>query len=448
MENLFQATLAGVLETARATSIVDESGKELPDIALDLPAETHERLSRIGLIPVRQSQLFAVQNSYFSHRDYLPQTLKDLTRLGLIQYGFLKKMGASAEIQGSREISFDPAGINILVSGQIPSAVSQSLKNKAGQGIKGAGINLLVQGGDALAGLLPAADHGTPELALAMNLDALVLAPNACLPGLETLAKKFDIPVILIDEAKSPDEISSRVIELAVRRRNGSYVTGSRISTLSRTDTVWSRGNEIRSGLEAGQIRGVVVVLGETNVKQAFFDRTLALIENGIQQDCLVLLGGEAGAQAGLLLEELGKRVPGKVEARMAELEKHGLTPLSYVGSLYQLPRLVALLRDIGRGKGFSSLPAVISFPEFFRASTWATAVSFLALGCAVQIGTRLPFWGSPALTEILLKEWPGVSGGVLLASPSVPDGRTQALEISSFLDVRKVRPHPPSPQR
>ena len=30
MENLFQATFAGVLETARASSIVDESAKELP----------------------------------------------------------------------------------------------------------------------------------------------------------------------------------------------------------------------------------------------------------------------------------------------------------------------------------------------------------------------------------------------------------------------------------
>jgi hydroxylamine reductase (hybrid-cluster protein) len=80
----------------------------------------------------------------------------------------------------------------------------------------------------------------------------------------------------------------------------------------------------------------------------------------------------------------------------------------------------------------------MVAFPEFYRTSTWATAVSFLALGCAVQIGVRLPFWGSPALSDILMRDWPLISGGTLLASPTLPNSQAQAQELISFLDGRK----------
>jgi len=64
--------------------------------------------------------------------------------------------------------------------------------------------------------------------------------------------------------------------------------------------------------------------------------------------------------------------------------------------------------------------------------------VSFLSLGFTVQIGTRLPFWGSPSLTEILLKEWPKISGGKLLTSPNPPDVQVQAREILSLMEERR----------
>src|SRR5512134_570004 len=84
MENLFQATLDGVLETARSLAVLNErlSAPELPDIGPDLPAATVERLSAQGIFPVKKDHLQAVQNSYFSSKAYLPQTLRDLTRLG------------------------------------------------------------------------------------------------------------------------------------------------------------------------------------------------------------------------------------------------------------------------------------------------------------------------------------------------------------------------------
>lgn len=162
-------------------------------------------------------------------------------------------------------------------------------------------------------------------------------------------------------------------------------------------------------------------------------------MENCLNKNCLVLAGGSLTAQADLLDEELARRLGGQFSSRLEDLKGDELSPLTYFGSPYEIPRVVALLRDLNPEQACDQIPVVVAFPEFFRASTWATAVSFFSLGYAVQIGTRLPFWGSPSLTEIILHEWPKITGGTLLASPSLPDSQTQAKEIISFLEARKA---------
>jgi hydroxylamine reductase (hybrid-cluster protein) len=227
--------------------------------------------------------------------------------------------------------------------------------------------------------------------------------------------------------------VAQEALDLASRRHlKKSYLTPSLLRPTPQKvlSPIYDRGKEIQASLAAGHNQGILVILGETNVKQTFFERTLSLMEYGLNQNLIVLVGGELAAQADLLNEELAKRSGGKLP-----------TPsLSYLGSLLEIPKLVAFLQDLDSGKSFDRIPAVITFPEFFRTSTWATAVSFLSLGFAVQIGTRLPFWGSPPLVQVLLKEWPQISGGTLLASPSLPDIQTQAQEIATFLKDRNSR--------
>jgi hydroxylamine reductase (hybrid-cluster protein) len=284
-------------------------------------------------------------------------------------------------------------------------------------------------------------DHGDPELALAMNVDALVVTPNGCLPGLETLAQKFDVPTVLVDGAKSLDQLVSETMTVAVRRdRKGTYVSGTRVHRTSGFETdleeLLHKRKEIKVALKRGTIKGVVVLLGEANVKQAFFERTLTLMESCLDNRVWVLLGGELGAQGDLVAEEIQRRMGD----RFSQMEIDGVCPPTCFGSFSQIVKIVPFFQDLTGGKAFSSAPGVIAFPEFFRASTWATAVSLLSLGFMVQIGSSLPFWGSPALTEVLLKDWPDLSGGRLLASPAVPDGETQAREIFSCLDTQNTR--------
>jgi len=445
MENLFQTTLEGVLETARTLALMDAdfSARELPDFTPDLPKKTQEKLLALGLLPARKHQLFEVQNSYFSHKKYLPSTLLDLCRLGLIHYGLLKEAEKAWDSFLPDFSPFDPEGANILVVGQLPLKVLRILKDRAEQIPGGKRVNLLGQGSRNLPVYASIADHGTPELALAMNLDALILGPNAHFPALEDLAPKWDVPIILLGSSQSPDEMIDHVLKAALQHHSRrSYLTPFRIQPpdpgLKRTNPIYHRGKEVEAAMGEGGIPGIWVIIGENQVKQTFFERTLYLIERGLDHRLLVLVGGDLAAQSPLLQEELSKKRKEKFFAQDGEPGKDGF--LFYFSSFYEIPKVVSFLKGLTPEREFHRAPVVISFPEFFRASTWAAAVSFLSLGFAVQIGIRLPFWGSPALTPILLKDWPAISGGSLLASPSPADGPTQFQEISSFLKSRNPR--------
>jgi len=447
MENLFQATLAGVLETARFGSLLNGRGsvQEFPPLESDLPSKAQKKLSAAGIVPVRKEQLLEVQNSYFSHKGYLSKTLMDLTRLGLIHYRWLKEISALLDKLPYGPPLFAAEGANILLVGYPPLDLLPSLHQQAGQLGRGKKINILVQGEAGLSYLPAIADYGTLELALAMNLDALITTPQASWPALEVLAPKFGIPVILLEGAKPVDEIASQAINLALRHRlRGSYITASRFgppdSYQGKQKSVLANPGRVKEAYQAGRIQGVVVILGEANVKQTFFERTLILMENCLNKRFLVLAGGQLAAQAAPLNEELKKRLAGRLSSLAVEEEIEGLSSLNYFGSFYEIPKVVAFLKNLTQEEGLARIPVAVAFPEFFRAGVWATAVTFLSMGFAVQIGIPLPFWGSPALTEILLKEWPKISGGTFLAAPSLPSPQEQAQELIAFIEAQKEK--------
>ncbi len=372
MENLFQATLEGVFETARSLRLtgIGNTAEQFPDIASGLPQETRKRLSEMGLLPIQQGDLFEVQNSFFSHKGFLFQTLRDLTRLGLIHYGFLKQAEVSITRTNMERSPFHPEGINLLIVGQAPVDFIQNLEQQALQKAGEKKINLFVQGTNQLPFMKAAMDHGSPELALGMDLDGLVLSPNASLPGIEDLAKKYGLPIILLDRTKPLRQTVSEAIEQTLfHAKNAAHKTSSRMIPAGDSggikNPIWGKDEELKKALESGKVRGWVVLLGEANVKQTFFERTLALMEASFAEKYLVLMGGDLGSEIDLLTAELSKRKPGQFSSFSSDLEKDGLFPFYPFGSSFEIPKVVSLFNDLAGKRGIHSFPVIISFPEF-----------------------------------------------------------------------------------
>jgi hypothetical protein len=272
-------------------------------------------------------------------------------------------------------------------------------------------------------------------MALGMDIDTLIIFPNSKFPALEYLAQKWEIPILLVEEDKGLERIAGEAFERALdHQKKKAHVPPSPISpSQSPGVSIFGRVEEVQEGLKAGKVKGILVIWGEPNVKQSFFERTLSLMESALNSKLLVLVGGEAVAQAGLLNEELARRM-GKEPAEFPGLPSGNLY---YLQSWGEIPRLISFLKALDSDREFHQMPLVVSFPEIARASSWAAAVSFLSLGFAVQLGSPLPFWGSPPLSEILLKDWPKISGGALLASPTLPDWQTQAREMLAYIQAR-----------
>jgi len=409
MEQLFQATLAGVVDALRLGE-----GRELPDIGAGLAPAVRDRLTRAGLLPVRLADLFRVENSYFSHKGYLADSLRHLTRLGLLHFAAL------AGARGAAAGRFDPQAPSILVLGRPPAGLAAALEAELPRGAAG-GANLLGRG----PGLLPVPDHGAVDLLLGMGVDAVIVAPDAAWPAVETLAGEYGIPLFLVDGGALAGGGAAAVVAAASRHAEQRRAAGTAGPRPQEAQHIPAAGEGLREAIASGRATGVAVLLGEPTAAQSFFERTLALMEAALGHRAVVFLGGDLGAHAGLLSAELERRRPGALAGFAADLARDGLAPVHAFDSPGEIPQVVELLRG---------LPAVCALPEFFRPATWAAAVSLLAVGGTVQIGVRLPFWGSPALAGVLTSDWPALSGGRLLAAPALPAAADQAEELVAAL--------------
>jgi hypothetical protein len=433
MENLFRTTLEGVLETARSAALMDKGDGEFPDVSRDLSPKLRKGLSGLGMLPVSKGQLFGLQNSFFSHREYLPDTLSDLVRMGLIHYGFLKAGKVAAGKAPAAAVSGEA---RIFCVGQPSAAFAAALKKAAGS----EKVAFLGQAENGIPAIAALADQGTPEFALEMGMDALVVAPNSAFPALEALAAKGGLPVIVLNGKKSLKEAAAETIQQALAHRKATGPDPVALDLRVDSFDFAGKAKTLPKAFAAGRVKGVVVLCGEANVKQPFFERTLAILEGCLQERCLVLLGGEIGAHSELLMAELARRKSASGAEFAALLKRDGLPAVASFGSAFEIPGIVSFVRALGAGKEAAELPVVFAFPEFYRASTWAAAASLLGLGFTVQIGTRLPFWGAPSLTESLLKDWPKMTGATLLASPSLPEPAAQVEELLTVIRSRQTR--------
>ena len=237
--------------------------------------------------------------------------------------------------------------------GQAPAAFAAALKKAAGS----EKVVFLGQGGNGIPSIAALADQGTPEFALEMGMDALVVAPNSAFPALEALAAKSGLPVIVLDGKKTLKEAAAETVRQALAHRKAAGADRAALDIRAERADLAGKKKALQKAFAAGRVKGVVVLFGEANVKQTFFERTLAILEACLQERCLVLLGGEIGAHTGLLMAELARRRSGLGADFAAGFKRDGLPAVASFGSAFELPDVVGFVRALG-GRAGSVGPA------------------------------------------------------------------------------------------
>ena len=151
---------------------------------------------------------------------------------------------------------------------------------------------------------------------------------------------------------RRPKEAAAETVRQALSHRKAAGADRAALDIRAEIVDFAGKEKALQKAFAAGRVKGVVVLFGETNVKQPFFERTLAILEACLQERCLILLGGEIGAHRGLLMAELARNKSGLGADIAAGLKRDGLPAVASFGSAFELPDVVRLRSGLGCGTG------------------------------------------------------------------------------------------------
>jgi carbon-monoxide dehydrogenase catalytic subunit len=182
----------------------------------------------------------------------------------------------------------------------------------------------------------------------------------------------------------------------------------------------------LNDAIMAGRIRGVAAIVGCTNPRVQHDAYHVAITEELLKQDVLVVQTGcsaIANAKLGFLLGDAGiDRVgPGLREV----CETVGIPPVLHMGSCVDNTRILTVLTQIveegGLGDDIDEVPAVALAPEWMSEKALAIATYCVASGAYVLMGGSNPVGGrgekfpdSTLVAEYMSSGWEALYGGKL----------------------------------
>jgi carbon-monoxide dehydrogenase catalytic subunit len=182
----------------------------------------------------------------------------------------------------------------------------------------------------------------------------------------------------------------------------------------------------LNDAIMSGRIRGVAAIVGCTNPRVQHDAYHVAITEELLKQDVLVVQTGcsaIANAKLGFLLGDAGiDRVgPGLREV----CETVGIPPVLHMGSCVDNTRILTVLTQMveegGLGDDIDQIPAVGLAPEWMSEKALAIATYCVASGAYVLMGGSNPVEGrgekfpdSTAVAEYMSSGWEEIYGGKL----------------------------------
>jgi carbon-monoxide dehydrogenase catalytic subunit len=278
-----------------------------------------------------------------------------------------------------------------------------------------------------------------PDLASCYHTEIISTSPKAKFPGATHMEfneeEAFDIAKAIVRKAVEnfpnrnaervdiPDEKSGAVVGFSVEA-----VVGALGGTL----------DPLLDAIKSGAIRGIAGVVGCNNPKIRHDYGHLALVEELIKNDVLVLNTGcnaIACAKAGLLLPEAAEKAG---EGLKGVCKALGVPPVLHMGSCVDISRILVAAAAVANALGvdISDLPVAGAAPEWMSEKAVSIGTYVVSSGIYTVLGTVPQVLGSSNVTELLTAGAEGVIGATFAVEPDPV--KAAALMIARIDEKRK----------
>jgi carbon-monoxide dehydrogenase catalytic subunit len=450
------------------------------------PAKRVERWEELGIMP-RGIDREIVESMHRSHigvdNDYVNLTLHGLrtaigdgwggsmiaTELSDVLFGTPQPIQSAANLGVLAEDQ-----VNIIVHGHEPTlsemivAAAQDpemielAKEQGAEGIKVSGI--CCTGNEVLMrhGVPPAGNFLQQELAVITGaVEAMVVDVQCIMPALPELAACYHTQIISTSpKAKFPGathiqfneeqayDIARQIVRTAVENytsRNPALVNipdeqAECVVGFSVEAIVGALGGTLDPLLDvikSGAVRGIVGVVGCNNPKLRHDYGHLALVEDLIANDVLVVNTGcnaIACAKAGLLLPEAAERAG---EGLGGVCQALGIPPVLHMGSCVDISRILVACAAIANALGvdISDLPVAGAAPEWMSEKAVSIGAYVVSSGIYTVLGVVPPVLGSANVTQLLTQGAADVVGANFGVEP---DPHRAAVLIRRHIETKR----------
>ncbi|HHW10421.1 MAG TPA: anaerobic carbon-monoxide dehydrogenase catalytic subunit [Firmicutes bacterium] len=289
-------------------------------------------------------------------------------------------------------------------------------------------------------------------------VDLVMMDMNCSIPALSTIAEHFPTRLVSVDKVVrlpgvsehvdyAPEQVAAQARELirmaieAYRRRQNGYrglgsqgnhhgngrpapylppykakvLAGFGLESISR-----AFGGSLEPLLAAiadGTIRGVVAVVGCTNNRNGHDTTGLAIMQELIKNNVLVISAGcmSSAAEIESLMDPAAEARCGAGLSRFCR--EAGIPPVLNFGSCVDIGRIVLAVTRLAALLNVdpSRLPVAVSAPEYLEQKAVADGIFAVAFGLLTHLGPVPPVAGSSLVTRVLTEDIEGLLGGKVL---------------------------------
>lgn len=448
MHNLLEKVRRGTLDHFNVwlDSIDEEKGPEqvldsqfTSNLASRVPESVARRLEKKGVLPRNLLlDLVMAKDPFFVDPEMLDSTIKSILRMGLCSLfssiALCMTLDKSARHREPSRLALPTTPVNVLVDGALSRRFVQSLEKAVAQQKD---VRLMGTAGNGFLHTRSARliSPGSPELAVASEVVDLVLQSDLDgYPSLVGMCDKLGIPRLTISRDGAWPDAAEIITKAREHQKQRGEMPAHRDEELAVLTDTWpaNTGEIVRKAVQGKHVRGVVMLIAGTNVRQTHLERTAKLMEGLLAKDVVILAAAEAAGALPLLkgwMDTAGSGIKRVMQGRPR--------PWFSLGSVYESARALDVLNPLAGQDGFSEAPVAVTFLEIPTFAYLASAFGWLAMGIPTQIGTPLPIWGNPDLTRWITEEAESRWGARLLATPKLTSPEEQVQQILEQLGAK-----------